>query len=133
MATSFGYIFPSIRGVQARRAFYISMCPLRLIPKIFTFDGEELVPELRAQRILNRGRIPELARYILNNRDDYVFSALTASIDGDIKFIPFEKEISVIVARNKSGEVKSFPPVELVFHPIANLVEYLFSPANIDE
>ena len=45
--------------------------------------------------------------------------------------VDFEKEISVIVARNASGEVKTFPVVEMVFHPEANLVEYLFSPAEI--
>lgn len=49
------------------------------------------------------------------------------------KFIDFEKEISVIVARNESGIVKAFPAVELVFHPEANVVEYLFSPADIEE
>ncbi|HMP98204.1 MAG TPA: 5-(carboxyamino)imidazole ribonucleotide synthase [Cyclobacteriaceae bacterium] len=48
------------------------------------------------------------------------------------KLIDFEKEIAVIVARNETGEIKSFPVVELVFHPEANLVEYLFSPARID-
>lgn len=47
------------------------------------------------------------------------------------KLIDFEKEISVIVARNERGETKSYPPVEMVFHPEANLVEYLFSPAQI--
>ena len=47
------------------------------------------------------------------------------------RFIEFDKEISVIVAQNKSGEIKSFPVVELVFHPEHNLVEYLFSPADI--
>lgn len=47
------------------------------------------------------------------------------------KQIPFEKELSVIVARNESGETKSYPVVELSFHPTANLVEFLFSPAEI--
>ena len=47
------------------------------------------------------------------------------------KLIDFEKEISVIVARNEQGEVCSYPAVEMVFHPIRNLVEYLFAPANI--
>lgn len=47
------------------------------------------------------------------------------------KLIDFEKEISVIVARNEKGEVKTFPVVELVFHPEKNLVEYLFAPAQI--
>lgn len=47
------------------------------------------------------------------------------------KLIDFEKEISVIVARNENGEIVSYPAVEMVFHPEANLVEYLFSPAQI--
>jgi DNA sulfur modification protein DndB len=82
----FGYVFPAIRGIQAGREYYVSMCPLRLIPKIFLFNEDELVPELRAQRILNRARVPEIARYITDNRKNYIFSALTASIDGSIRF-----------------------------------------------
>lgn len=48
------------------------------------------------------------------------------------KWIPFEKEIAVIVSRNALGEVAVYPAVEMVFHPEANLVEYLFSPAQIE-
>lgn len=48
------------------------------------------------------------------------------------KWIPFEKEIAVIVSRNIDGEVAAYPAVEMVFHPEANLVEYLFSPAQIE-
>ncbi len=47
------------------------------------------------------------------------------------KLIDFEKEIAIIVARNEGGEVKTFPAVEMVFHPEANLVEYLFAPARL--
>ncbi len=47
------------------------------------------------------------------------------------KFVDFEKELAVIVSRNSDGEIKTFPVVEMVFHPVANLVEYLFSPAAI--
>jgi 5-(carboxyamino)imidazole ribonucleotide synthase len=47
------------------------------------------------------------------------------------ELIPFEKEISVIVARNAKGDVASFPSVECYFNPTANLVELLFSPAKI--
>lgn len=85
-STGFEYTFPAIRGVQAGREFYASMCPLRLIPKIFIFDEDDLSADLRAQRVLNKGRLPALARYILDNPDDYVFSALTASVDGDMAF-----------------------------------------------
>lgn len=49
------------------------------------------------------------------------------------ELIDFEKEISVIVARNEHGEVKTFPAVEMVFHPVQNLVEYLFAPAAISK
>lgn len=64
------------------------MCPMRLIPRIFLFDEEELKPELRAQRSLNKQRVPEISRYILKNPKGYTFSALTASVDGKVKFEP---------------------------------------------
>lgn len=88
MDPAFEYAFPAIRGVQARRPFYVSMCPLRLIPRLFLFNEAEMVPELRAQRQLNRQRLPEIARYISSNRDSYVFSAITASVDADVRFEP---------------------------------------------
>lgn len=47
------------------------------------------------------------------------------------KKVDFVKEISVIVARNKKGEVRSYPTCEQEFNPEANLVEFLFSPAQI--
>jgi len=49
------------------------------------------------------------------------------------KAVAIEKEISVIVARNPQGEIKSFPPVEMVFDLKYNLVDYLFAPADISE
>ncbi|MEO9258072.1 MAG: 5-(carboxyamino)imidazole ribonucleotide synthase [Crocinitomicaceae bacterium] len=49
------------------------------------------------------------------------------------KMIDFHKEISVIVARNESGEIATFPVVECEFSAEANLVEFLFSPAQISE
>ncbi len=47
-------------------------------------------------------------------------------------FVDFEKEISVIVARNPSGDITAFAAVEMHFHDTANLVEFLFCPANIN-
>ena len=49
------------------------------------------------------------------------------------KLVDFECEISVIAARNVSGEVKVFPTVELVFNPIYNLVDYLIAPSSISQ
>ena len=45
--------------------------------------------------------------------------------------IDFQKELSVLVARNEQGEIKTFPLVECEFNPEANLVEFLFSPAEV--
>lgn len=47
------------------------------------------------------------------------------------KFVDFEKELAVVAARNEVGEISVFPPVELVFNPEANLVEFLSAPADI--
>ncbi len=47
--------------------------------------------------------------------------------------VAIQKELAVIAARSPKGEVKTFPVVEMEFNPTANLVEYLFCPANISE
>ncbi|MAJ31600.1 MAG: 5-(carboxyamino)imidazole ribonucleotide synthase [Flavobacteriaceae bacterium] len=49
------------------------------------------------------------------------------------QLIDFEKEIAVIVARSSQGEVKTYPLVAMDFHPTANLVEYVVSPAPLDK
>jgi 5-(carboxyamino)imidazole ribonucleotide synthase len=49
------------------------------------------------------------------------------------QLIDFEKELAVIVARDAQGNTTCFPAVEMEFHPVANLVEFLLAPANISE
>ncbi len=49
------------------------------------------------------------------------------------KAVNFSKELAVIVARNAKGEIAAFPAVEMVFHPVHNLVEFLVSPADISK
>lgn len=94
MDSNFSYTFPALKGVQANKEYFVVMCPLRIIPKIFLFDEEEIPPEHRAQRILNKSRIPEMTNYIVENQKDYVFSSITASIDGEIEFFPFDQNPS---------------------------------------
>lgn len=83
-----GTSFPAIKGIQADTEFYTVMCPLKRLKRIFTFDEGTLPVNERAQRTLNPDRIPEITSYILENRDSYVFSALTACIDGESMFTP---------------------------------------------
>lgn len=49
------------------------------------------------------------------------------------EMVPFKNELAVIVARSVSGEIKTYPVVEMEFHPEANQVEYVICPARIDE
>jgi DNA sulfur modification protein DndB len=80
--------FAAIRAVQAGRAYFVTACPLRLVPEILSFDGPDLPPQLRAQRVLNKARVPQIARYLTANPGSYVLSAITASIDADARFEP---------------------------------------------
>lgn len=49
------------------------------------------------------------------------------------ELVDFKNELAVIVARNVAGEIKTYPVVEMEFHPTANQVEYVLSPARIDD
>ncbi|WP_394922869.1 DNA sulfur modification protein DndB [uncultured Robinsoniella sp.] len=82
----YAYKFPVVRGNQAGREYFIAMVPLKMLSKIFPSEDEYVLPEYRAQRKLNEARIPVISRYITENRDSYVFSALAASIDGEFEF-----------------------------------------------
>ena len=81
--------FPAIRGVQAGKEYYVAMCPLNVAVDIIKLnDEDETVPaELRAQRALNKSRVPALRDYVLKNPDSYAFSSLTVSIDSRVDFV----------------------------------------------
>ncbi len=86
------YSFPVVKGIQAGREYFIGMVPLNMLSRLFIEDHEYVQPEYRAQRKLNENRIPEIKKYILENKDNYVFSALTASIDGEFIYKPSQNE-----------------------------------------
>lgn len=81
--------FPAVQGTQAGKTFFIAMCPLKLIPRLFVFDEEEVPPEMRAQRTLNLARVPVIAKYLVNNPNAYILSALTASVGSKVNFLPY--------------------------------------------
>lgn len=85
------YRFQSVRAVQAGRSYFVTACPLRLVPEVLTFAPADLPPDLRAQRLLNKGRIPQIAKYLSANPTSYVLSAITASIDADHRDVQFEE------------------------------------------
>lgn len=85
--------FPAIKGKMGNREFFVAMMKLKEVVKLFPFqDWAELPPEQRAQRVIQKTRIPEITRYILENEEGYLFSSLTASFDCEVAFEPTKKE-----------------------------------------
>src|SRR6266853_6637213 len=79
--------FPAMEATIGQRTYYVCVMKLTAIPKMFTFrDWIEFTPEDREQRVLNKKRIPDIARYILDNEDGYLFSSITASYKCDVRF-----------------------------------------------
>ena len=81
--------FPAMQATIGQRTYYACVMKLAVIPKMFTFrDWIEFTPEDREQRVLNKDRIPDIARYILDNEDGYLFSSITASYKCNARFEP---------------------------------------------
>ncbi|MDH4472129.1 MAG: 5-(carboxyamino)imidazole ribonucleotide synthase [Fluviicola sp.] len=89
----------------------------------------KLAPEMPFVLKLRKGGYDGKGVQIIRTQED-----LNASFDGPCiveKMVPFSKELSVIVARNQAGQTAVYPTVECEFSPTANLVEFLFSPADV--
>src|SRR5260370_35303409 len=83
--------FPAMRGVIGRREYFSTMMALSEIPHLFKFnDWEQFTPELRAQRVLVKARVPEIVKYIVDNEDSYIFASITAAYQTHAKFKPVE-------------------------------------------
>jgi 5-(carboxyamino)imidazole ribonucleotide synthase len=67
-------------------------------------------------------------KVIRNHNDLYDLPDIPGLIE---ELASVEHEIAIVTGRNESGEVATFPPVEMAFHPVANLVEYVFCPAEL--
>ncbi|OGS76566.1 MAG: 5-(carboxyamino)imidazole ribonucleotide synthase [Candidatus Fluviicola riflensis] len=89
----------------------------------------KLAPEMPFVLKLRKGGYDGKGVQIIRSQED-----LKEAFDGPCiveKMVPFSKELSVIVARNQAGETAVYPTVECEFSPTANLVEFLFSPADV--
>jgi DNA sulfur modification protein DndB len=88
--------FPAMQGLMGQRTYYACLMKLATIPKMFTFrDWAEFTPEQREQRVLNKKRVPDIAKYILDNEDGYLFSSITASYKCAVKFRPSTEGSSI--------------------------------------
>ena len=119
------------KGVQ--KEFYVSH-NIPTAPFVLIHDKQQLAE--------NAHRFPAMLKMRKGGYDGKGVMKIKSASDIENAFdapcvledlIPFDKEISVIVARNHQGEIAHYPPVEMDFNPDANLVEFLYSPARINE
>jgi DNA sulfur modification protein DndB len=77
-----------MRGIMGGRQYYSLLISLSEIPRLFTFSDSRSPAPGRAPRALNKGRVSDIASYILDNVDGYLFSSITASYSCPVHFIP---------------------------------------------
>lgn len=79
-----------MRGKMGSRTFYSVLMPMSGVPQFFKFTNwAGISPEDREQRVLNEKRVPDLAGYISENEEDYLFSSITASFKTEPRFEPY--------------------------------------------
>ena len=91
-------------------------------------DPKEFISQLPFVQKLRTGGYDGRGVEVMKSSDDFSNFFQAPSLIEEL--IPFEKELSVIVARNEQGQTAVYPTVECEFNDV-NLVEYLFSPADI--
>lgn len=130
-------VFPQpdiIALIQDKRTqkMFFSQCGIPTAEFLLTENREDVIRHadfLPAVHKLGRAGYDGRGVQVLRTRDD-----LPNSFDAPgilEKLVDFAKEIAVIVARSRSGKIVTYPAVEMVFHPVQNLVEYLLSPARL--
>jgi len=91
MFEAFEIRVPAMRGKMGSRMFYALLMPMSGVPQFFKFTNwAGISPQDREQRVLNEKRVPDLADYIGENEDDYLFSSITASYKAEPRFEPFQ-------------------------------------------
>ena len=113
---------PAIRGIQARRPFYLAICPTKLIPRLINLEspsGPEVSPFRRAA---DRGRSHGIARYLADNPETYVLPTITCLVEGRVHFdgpgrkgqspgfgvlrIPLDSRIQILDGLNRRAAVE---------------------------
>ncbi|HEU0217793.1 MAG TPA: DNA sulfur modification protein DndB [Stellaceae bacterium] len=98
---------PAMRGQMGSRTYYACLMPLSAIPNLFKFtDWADFTPEDREQRVLNLRRVPDLANYMLENEDDYLFASITASYKSEPIYseVQADGDASIGILKLKLGD-----------------------------
>jgi DNA sulfur modification protein DndB len=90
------YSFLAIRGSQGSNSYYLTQCPLRLVPRLFLFDEVEVPAKLRQIHSLTPSRVAELSRYLAGRPTSYVLAPLIAVMDCEANFEPLQSGLAEI-------------------------------------
>jgi DNA sulfur modification protein DndB len=96
---------PAMRGKMGSRTYYSCLLPLNAVPQFFKFtDWAGISVEDREQRQLNEKRVPDLANYITENDEDYIFSSITASYKSEPEFVPYATGQDIGILKIRLGD-----------------------------
>lgn len=117
------------KGIQKEfyKDYNIPTAPFQLTENLE--DVKQLADQIPFVQKMRTGGYDGKGVQVLRTEKDFENAFATPSVIEEM--IPFEKEISIIVARNENGEMAVYPAVECEFSEEANLVEFLFAPADI--
>lgn len=104
------YSFLAIRGRQGETEYYLTQCPLRLVPRLFLFNEAEIPAHLRQVRSLNAHRIEGLTQYLIGRSSEYVLAPLIASVDSEMNFESLTSDLSEV------GQLRIPLTARLVIH-----------------
>lgn len=94
--TSFEISLPAVRGTQAGRDFFVTMCPAATLTSLFSESNQAVNERFRESNFVNEKRIPEIVRYMTTQQDSYIFSAMTAVVDSDVRFEPISNNVGSV-------------------------------------
>ena len=90
------YTFPALHGKQGEHEYYLLLCPLYLVPRIFLFDESPVPREWLPRPSLNSGRVERIAGYLQAHANDYVLAPLVASATTPVEFTATTESIQEI-------------------------------------
>jgi DNA sulfur modification protein DndB len=96
---------PAMRGKMGTRTYYACLMPMSAVSQFFKFtDWAGISADDREQRVLNEKRVPDLASYVTENSDDYLFSSITASYKSEPIFEPYTPGSDIGVLKLRLGD-----------------------------
>ena len=84
------YVFPALRGRQGKHDYYILLCPLHLIPRVFFFDEAQVPTQWQPRSPLDSAKVQKLVSFLQTHDEEYVLAPLVATVNERVEFNAFD-------------------------------------------